>query len=239
MNPLIPYVKRGIDIVASIVGLLLTLPFYPLIALAIKLESEGPVFYSQQRVKGIETNADGKNEYLLFKMVKFRSMCQNAEAKTGAVLAKKNDMRITKVGRFLRKSRLDELPQFWSVLIGDMSLVGPRPERPELLEKIAKEVPFFEERVRNMKPGITGLAQIHLNYEGELTPHHTLYPMKKLLTNPYKKAKDEDSVMKGMRTKMLFDSAYSASMSKLSTYLTTEITIILQTPIVMLFGRGR
>ena len=75
MNPLIPYVKRGIDIVASIVGLLLTLPFYPLIALAIKLESEGPVFYSQKRVKGIETNAEGKNEYLLFKMVKFCSMC--------------------------------------------------------------------------------------------------------------------------------------------------------------------
>ena len=99
-------------------------------------------------------------------MLKFRTMRPDAEKTTGAVLAQQDDPRITRVGRVLRRTRIDELPQFWNVLRGDMSLVGPRPERPELLNNLALAIPFFEERMRNVKPGITGLAQIILGYSG-------------------------------------------------------------------------
>ena len=95
-------------------------------------------------------------------------MRQDAEKHTGAVLASKDDPRITRIGNLLRKTRLDELPQLWNVLVGEMSLVGPRPERPELLVDLALAIPFFEERMRDVKPGITGLAQISLGYTGAI-----------------------------------------------------------------------
>ena len=100
-------------------------------------------------------------------------MIHDAEAKTGVVVAGQDDPRITRVGRFLRKSRLDELPQFWDVLRGKMSLVGPRPERPELLENLSYAIPLFEERMRDVKPGITGLAQ-SLGYRGEILENEML-----------------------------------------------------------------
>ena len=149
MNWKVRATKRVMDVISSTIGLAVTLPFYPLIALAIKLDSPGPVFYRQQRA-GSSNDPHGNllATFPIFTLRKFRTMRQNAEVDTGAVLAAQNDPRVTRVGRFLRKTRLDELPQFINVLKGDMSLVGPRPERPELLRVIAEAVPFFEERMR-------------------------------------------------------------------------------------------
>lgn len=122
--------KRLLDILFGVIGLIISAPFILVFGIIIKLTSPGPVFFKQERVGYM-----GKN----FKVIKLRSMRNDAEAKTGAVWAKKNDPRVTPVGRFMRKTRIDEMPQFWNVLKGDMSLVGPRPERPELTEKFYKQ----------------------------------------------------------------------------------------------------
>lgn len=147
--------KRLLDILFGVIGLIISAPFILVFGIIIKLTSPGPVFFKQERVGYM-----GKN----FKVVKLRSMRNDAEAKTGAVWAKKNDPRVTPVGRFMRKTRIDEMPQFWNVLKGDMSLVGPRPERPELTEKFYKQWPEFPQRLRII-PGITGYAQINGGYE--------------------------------------------------------------------------
>jgi len=152
-------VKRLTDIVASLIGLIISLPILLITAVAIKLESSGPVIFKQQRV-----GLNGKE----FTIYKLRSMVKNAEAKTGPVWAKKNDMRVTKVGKFIRKTRIDELPQFVNILKGEMSLVGPRPERAVFIEEFSKDYPHFEDRLL-VKPGVTGLAQVTGGYE--LTPH--------------------------------------------------------------------
>jgi lipopolysaccharide/colanic/teichoic acid biosynthesis glycosyltransferase len=121
---------------------------------AVKGTSPGPVFYRQRRV-GME----GK----VFTVYKFRSMYVDAEARTGAVWASKDDPRITPLGRWLRKLRLDELPQFWNVVKGDMAIVGPRPERPEFVEMLAQQIPYYRQRLA-VRPGITGWAQINHKY---------------------------------------------------------------------------
>ncbi len=146
--------KRLGDIALSLVGLLLTGPFLPLIALAIKLDSPGPVFFRQVRV------GQGDRPFNIFK---FRTMRNDAEAKTGAVWSQKNDPRITRLGGFLRKSRIDEIPQLFNVLRGEMSLVGPRPERPEFVEKLKERIPYYSER-HYVKPGVTGWAQVRYPY---------------------------------------------------------------------------
>jgi lipopolysaccharide/colanic/teichoic acid biosynthesis glycosyltransferase len=235
--------KRAIDIAASVVGLTLTLPLYPFIAAAIKLEDPGPIFYHQRRagmLKGM-TDRDGiaVPEFIEFTMRKFRTMRVDAEKFTGAVLAQENDPRITKVGRFLRKTRLDELPQFWNVLTGEMSLVGPRPERPELLINLAMAIPFFEERMRDIKPGITGLAQVSLSYSGRPSADSEAAKYLKDLTNPFELEEAEGAEADDMRVKLLFDLAYSAALESLATYLRTELSVIVKTPLVMALGLGR
>ncbi len=148
-------VKRALDLTVSITGITVSAPVMVLIALAIKLDSRGPVFFKQARV-----GMKGK----IFNMYKFRTMCQDAEAKTGPVWAKENDSRITKIGLFLRKTHLDELPQFFNVLTGEMSLVGPRPERPYFVQEFRKIIPHYDRRLAT-KPGVTGLAQIKRRYD--------------------------------------------------------------------------
>jgi len=168
--------KRSLDLIASSIGLLLLLPICLAIAFAIRLDSPGPVFYSQIRV-GINRrrNRNGgarKSEERrkadafgrLFTIYKFRSMIVDAERTTGPVWASAQDARITRVGKFLRRARLDEVPQLWNVLLGDMSLVGPRPERPTFVSSLSVAIPDYPKRCSAM-PGITGLAQVKSRYD--------------------------------------------------------------------------
>jgi sugar transferase (PEP-CTERM system associated) len=150
--------KRIQDIVLSFVMLVLLFPLLLLTAILIKLDSKGPVFFSQDRV-GLN-----KEEYM---MHKFRSMVQDAEKTTGPVWAQTNDLRITRVGRVIRKFRIDELPQLWNVFAGKMSMVGPRPERRHFTEDLEKQIPFYAQRF-NVKPGLTGWAQVCYDYGATL-----------------------------------------------------------------------
>ena len=225
--------KRFIDISFSLAVIVFAFPAFLAIALAVKLTSKGPVFYRQGRTGMIGAGHGAP----IFNVYKFRTMTVNAEAKSGAVLARKNDNRVTKVGRFLRATRLDELPQIWNVLKGDMSVVGPRPERPELMASLTHVIPFFEERLRFVKPGITGLAQVNLKYDGHMGDDDKLHHLNPSLVNPYGMPELENSPADGMRLKMLYDMAYSASLESFSSFLKTDLGIMLKTPIVMFVRR--
>ena len=240
MLPSVKIAKRVLDVVGSAVGLVMAAPLVPLIACAIKLESRGPLFYRQRRAGMLRGGGNGHG-FLFdeFEMFKFRTMAPDAEAGTGAVMAQVDDPRITRVGRFLRKTRLDEIPQLWNVLIGDMSLVGPRPERPELLTNLALAIPFFEERMRNVKPGITGLAQVSLGYSGRPDEKHLINEHREALTNPFKVDQAEGADADDLRMKLLYDFAYGAALERFDTYVRTELYVIARTPLVMLKGVGR
>jgi sugar transferase (PEP-CTERM system associated) len=152
--------KRMLDLVFGALGLLLAAPLMLLAAVAIKLDSSGPVLYRQLRAGEF-----GRT----FVLNKFRSMRSDAEVR-GARFAEENDPRVTRIGRFIRKTRIDELPQLWNVLKGEMSMVGPRPERPVFIERLEQQVPFFKQRLY-VKPGITGHAQVRCRY-GATTEDH-------------------------------------------------------------------
>jgi lipopolysaccharide/colanic/teichoic acid biosynthesis glycosyltransferase len=175
--------KRSLDLAGSIAGLLLALPIFLIIPILIKLDSPGPVFYTQGRVgldrrknrrrilraqtsdhRRMNDRRDADHSGQVFKLLKFRSMMNNAERSCGPVWASKNDPRVTRLGRFLRRSRIDEAPQLINVLIGQMSLVGPRPERPHFVFKFCARIDQYPVR-HCVKPGITGLAQIENGYD--------------------------------------------------------------------------
>jgi lipopolysaccharide/colanic/teichoic acid biosynthesis glycosyltransferase len=238
--------KRFIDVIGSSLGLAITLPLYPVIAGAIYLESPGPVFIRQRRAgqlcppdtTEVPTLGTPRPRFREFVMMKFRSMRPDAEKHTGPVLATEDDPRITRIGKFLRRTRLDEIPQFINVLRGDMSLVGPRPERPELAEQLAMAIPYFEERMRDVKPGITGLAQISLGYTGKAPRGSHIAKFEADLTNPFKVEGAEDALADDMRMKLLYDLAYSAATEHLGAFLRLELDIIIKTPLVMLRALG-
>ncbi|CZF81127.1 UDP-N-acetylgalactosamine-undecaprenyl-phosphate N-acetylgalactosaminephosphotransferase [Grimontia celer] len=206
INPITAKAKRGMDIVCSLIGLALTLPLFPLIALAIKLDSPGPVFFSQMRI-----GRSLPDRSLIFNMIKFRTMRTDAEA-GGAAWAAKEDPRVTRVGRFLRKTRLDELPQFLNVLAGDMALIGPRPERPGFYQKLETAIPYFADRTYGVTPGITGLAQVNQGY---------------------------DTCIEDVRSKVGFDHSYALSLSSPMSWLRMDCYIIFRTLVVMVCGRGQ
>ena len=160
-NILFDVYQRVLDIVLSVIGLLIGIPLMVIFGILIKVEDNGPITYKQERLgKG------GKKFYIY----KLRSMRTDAE-KFGAQWAEKDDPRITKVGKFIRKTRIDEIPQLFNILKGDMSIIGPRPERPSFTEEFNKEIPGFINRLA-VKPGLTGWAQVNGGYE--ITPREKL-----------------------------------------------------------------
>ena len=199
--------KRSFDIAIALFAILITLPLWPMLALAIRLDSPGPVIFRQLRVGRV-----GTHHTALFEMWKFRSMRSDAEKASGAVWSTKRDPRVTRIGRFLRKTRLDELPQLVNVLKGDMSIVGPRPERPGFYGKLERAIPFFAERTHGLRPGITGFAQVRQGY---------------------------DTCIDDVRRKVGFDHAYSMRLSSLGAWFTTDVSIMIRTVMVMVTGRGQ
>ena len=157
-----PFLKRPFDFMLSLLGIIISMPLWILIPASIWVESRRPIFYYQYRV--------GKRGRV-FRVRKFRSMIKDAEKHSGAVWAEENDSRITRVGRILRATAMDELPQLLSILKGDMSFVGPRPERPELVTRFNREIPNYDLR-HLVKPGLTGVAQIFGRYD--TLPKHKL-----------------------------------------------------------------
>jgi lipopolysaccharide/colanic/teichoic acid biosynthesis glycosyltransferase len=147
--------KRLFDISLSGIGLILSSPFWLIFSILVKLQDWGPIFYGQERM------GRGGN---VFKALKFRSMIVDAEKNTGAVWATENDPRVTSIGRILRATAMDELPQLWNIFKGDMSFVGPRAERPELVEQFEQSIPKYHERFR-VRPGLTGIAQVYGQYD--------------------------------------------------------------------------
>lgn len=207
VHPLASMCKRLMDILIALAGLAITLPLFPFIALAIRLDSPGPIIYQQMRI-----GYQKENYIRLFMMKKFRTMRNDAESGTGPVWAQKNDPRITEVGNFLRKTRLDELPQLWNVLVGDMAIVGPRPERPGMYNKLETNIPFYSERTFDVVPGITGLAQVNMGY---------------------------DETLNDVRNKVAYDHAYALALSSPWEWLKMDIYVMFKTIFVMVTGKGQ
>jgi lipopolysaccharide/colanic/teichoic acid biosynthesis glycosyltransferase len=198
--------KRAVDIAAAIAGLIVTGPIMVLVALAIRLDSPGPAFFRQMR---IGRSSPDRTE--LFEMVKFRTMHVDADRRSGAVWATERDPRITRVGAFLRKTRLDELPQLWNVLKGEMSLIGPRPEQLGLFADLDRQVPYYAERVYGVRPGVTGWAQIRVGY---------------------------DTCLEDVRQKILYDFGYALGLRSFLSWLRMDAGIAVGTALAVIRREG-
>jgi lipopolysaccharide/colanic/teichoic acid biosynthesis glycosyltransferase len=198
--------KRGVDILAALSGLVIGAPLLALIALAIRLDSPGPALFRQLRIG--RSSADRTE---IFEMVKFRTMVVDADKRSGAVWATERDPRISRVGAILRKTRLDELPQLWNVLKGDMSLIGPRPEQLGMFGKLDRAVPFYAERVYGVRPGVTGWAQIEVGY---------------------------DTCIDDVRRKILYDFGYAMNLGGFLSWLRMDLGIVLGTALAVVRREG-
>lgn len=204
--PLVRLSKRLFDIVAAAAGLVLLAPVMALCAVAIRLDSPGPALFRQLRV-----GRGSSHRTELFEMVKFRTMRVDADRASGAVWATERDPRITRVGRALRATRLDEVPQLWNVLRGEMSLIGPRPEQLGMFGRLDRAVPFYAERAFGVRPGITGWAQVEVGYDRDL-----------------------DDV----RRKVLYDLGYALRLRSLGSWLVADTTILWRTVMAVVRREG-
>lgn len=207
VDPTTDRLKRVFDILVGLCAFAGFLVLLVPLAIAIRLDSKGPIFYRQLRVgRALPDRTE------LFHLIKFRTMRVDAEAASGAVWAAKGDPRVTRLGRFMRKTRLDELPQCLNVLMGEMSIVGPRPERPVFFTKLETAIPFYAERTYGLKPGVTGLAQVSTGY---------------------------DATIDDVRLKILFDHTYALRIRSPLEWLKTDLAIVFKTIAVMGLGMGR
>lgn len=203
-HPVVRRGKRAFDLVVSLFLLVAALPVFAFVALFIKMDTRGPIFFLQLRI------GESRSDYTrLFHVVKFRSMYSDAEAGTGAVWATEDDPRVTPVGRFLRRTRLDELPQLINVVRGEMSLIGPRPERPGFFASLDRSIPYYGERVYGIKPGITGFSQV---------------------------VNRADLSIDDVRVKLYYDHAYALTLSQPAAWFSLDCWIIARTIILMIFG---
>jgi len=226
--------KRLIDIFISVIVIGLFLPIGVIIAILIKIDSKGPVFYTQKRAARClsyifydENSPIGDDTFIMYK---FRTMVEDAESLSGAVNASENDPRVTRIGKILRHTRLDEIPNFINVLLGDMSVVGPRADRIEIYNKVKDEFPNIFDRVKFAKPGITGASQIMLRSNGTLA--HDTQLLDVIPKNELKKP------VNSFRYKLYYDFAYTVKLQSFWSFLKTDITIMLKTPYVMFIKRN-
>ncbi len=229
--------KRLIDIIISLSVLVIFSPIWLSIAIIIKIDSPGPILYIQNRARrhGLTAPKDILTLHTLkrmsdtFTLYKFRTMSETAE-ENGAVNATENDNRITRVGKILRPIRLDEIPNLINVLLGHMSIVGPRADRIEIYQEVAETFPIVWERTRFVKPGITGLAQIELKSNG------TLNGNKKFIN--VIPSTDIGQEVLSFRYKLYYDFAYQMKLTTFWMFLKTDLMIIFKTPIIMFFRRN-
>lgn len=207
INASVESAKRTLDTLVAGAALCALAPLLLLVGVLVRLDSKGPALFRQLRI-----GAARQDRTELFEMIKFRTMVEDAESGTGAVWAQQRDPRVTRLGRVLRKTRLDELPQLINVLRGEMSLIGPRPERPGFYQRLESQIPFFAERTYGLRPGITGLAQVNQGY---------------------------DACIDDVRRKVGFDHAYALALTSPASSLRTDLNITLRTVLVMVFGRGQ
>lgn len=199
--------KRAVDVVCSASGLVLFSPLMAIAAIAVRLDSPGPALFRQLRVG--RGSADRTE---IFEMIKFRTMYVDADKRTGAVWATERDPRITRVGLFLRRTRIDELPQLWNVLRGEMSLIGPRPEQLGMFGRLNQSVPYYAERAYGVRPGVTGWAQIEVGYDKNL----------------------ED-----VRRKILYDFGYALGLRSVGSWARMDALILWRTAMAVLRREGQ
>jgi lipopolysaccharide/colanic/teichoic acid biosynthesis glycosyltransferase len=223
MAPSVRIIKRAIDLLVAFAGLAVTLPLYPIIIALIYLDSPGPPFDRGHRIGHFMNKGHGPGQAVAeFHLLRFRTIRGQREADAAP--------RVTRVGRLLRRTRLDALPYLLAVLQGHLSLVGPRPRRPELIERLAAEIPSFTERLCGVKPGMTGLAQVSVSRTAHAHANSSAI-------RRFKPDGTQDAPIDEMEFEMHHDFAYAECLGDLSSYLPTELAVLVRA--MRLMGRAR